>query len=177
MTDYPVGSITHNGVTVPVTVDDRGWFQADHGGRGYSYETWAKLDDALKRATRQTTARVAVPFVQVISKGTDGIKWRRGTATGKHGSNGNILVTWETKHGPVKEQLSRADFMLIFGDVSADVLSQFNQLVKDAAQADRLRDEFQRKHKIDIAEVVTDAIDAASIELHRPAPRSVRREG
>jgi hypothetical protein len=164
MTDYPVGEITRNGVTVPVFAENGAW-KAAHAGHTWRTDTWDQLVDKITRATRQTAVKVEVPVTLVVNKGVQGIKYRRGTATGIHGSNGNVLVTWHSSRGDVKEQVTTwTNNNLYFGDVPDEVLSEYGDLVRVTAEAFKAEDEFRRKHKINLKETVEQAIEAARTE-------------
>jgi hypothetical protein len=159
MTTYPAGEITCNGVTVSVFTENGKW-AADHAGATWRTDTWDQLVHKIGSATRKTTKKVAVPVTQVTPEGVLGIKFRRGTATGIHGSNGNVLVTWHMLHGDVKDQISRwGSSEVFFGEVTDDVLEKFHTLVKAAAEAEEARHAFQSQHKINLLETVERAID------------------
>lgn len=164
MAQFPAGEIVTNGVTTPIFVDDRGKWEAEHAGRRLHHETRDKLEAALKRLTKQTTVPVEVPFLCVEKLDTRGIKFRRGVATGIHSANGNVLVTWKTSHGDVKEQLSHSGFQMVFlpGDTSEDDVKLLHQLVQDAARAANALREFERAHGITVKDEVLKAIENAA---------------
>jgi len=167
MTDYPVGEVTRNGVTVQITVNEHDSWKAEHGGKVLRASTRSDLVDKITRAIRQTTVKVEVPITLVINKGTDGIKFRRGVATGIHGSNGNVLVTWQSTRGDVKEQVTGSAFGRenpIFGDVPIEVLSEYGDLVKALAEATYAEREFRDKHEIDLKQTVEQAVAEARTE-------------
>jgi len=162
MTEYTAGEIKTHGVTVPITVDDHGTWEATHAGNRLRADSRDQLATMIARATKQTTRRVSVPFVRVTRKGTSGITVRRGTATGVHSANGNILVTWVIRGKEAREQLSRywGDTQKeFFGDVSDDVLTEYHRLVIAEATARVAQREFSDKHKIQLHDLVTEALD------------------
>lgn len=156
---YPVGEITENGVTVPIFVDDFGYWSAEHSGRTFRDDTRSKLRDRIKKETRRTVRKVDVPFVRV-AKGQDGIKFWRGTATGIHAGNGNVLYT-RTNHGTeIKEQFTGSGSnTATLGNVPDDVLKRYHQLVIAYGKAERELYRFEQEHKINLKDVVTAALD------------------
>jgi hypothetical protein len=159
MTAYPAGEITCNGVTVPVFTENGKW-AANHAGTTWRTDTWTQLLQKIGNATRKTAKKVAVPCTQITTAGASGIEFRRGTATGIHGANGNVLVTWHMRHGDIKDQISRwGSSEVFFGEVTDDVLGEFHALVKAAAEAEEAWHAFQSQHKINLLETVERAID------------------
>jgi hypothetical protein len=165
MATYSAGEISTNGIAVPVEVDDQtGNWVTTYGGRHLSADTRDKLKATLSRLTKVAKAEVEVHMIEVTHKGLSGIARRRGTATGLHGSNGNVLITWDAagRRGPVKEQLSGwgggNDF--VAGDVTDEELKHYAYLVIAEAQAKAARFDWWNEHTIDSKEVVQRAIDA-----------------
>lgn len=162
MGDYPAGTITENGVTVEIFVDDRGDWTAEHAGRSFREKTRDDLKARIKVATKRTTRKVEVPFTFVSRHGTAGIKFWRGTATGIHSGNGNVLYTRTLRGTETKDQFTgRSSNEFIFGGVSDDVLKRLHQLVKDYAEADDALRTFESRYKIDLKDVVQAALDAS----------------
>lgn len=167
MAQHSAGTITANGVSVPIFVTDQGDWTAAHAGRELRYESREKLEAAIKRLTKTTTTPVAVDFVRIEKRGDQGIVRTRGTATGIHSGNGNVLVVWHTRHGgDQKDQTKPAggwhSTTADFGDVSDEVLAEYRDLVIAKAQAEAAERAFVDKHKIDLKDEVLKAIKGAA---------------
>jgi len=162
---YPAGTISANGVSVPIFVSDQGRWEAEYAGRSLGFETRDKLETAIKRLTKTTTVPVAVAFVRIEKRGTAGIAKTAGTATGIHAGNGNVLVVWHQRHGDVKDQIKSPSYQTVdFGGVDDDVLAEYGDLVAAAARAEKAADEFRAKYKIDLKDEVLNAIKKATEE-------------
>lgn len=168
MTDFPAGDITANGVTVPITVNDRGSWQAEYAGKNLSYETRDKLEASLKRLTKSAAVQVEVSVVSV-EKHLGGTRFVRGTLTGIHGGNGNVLVTWHHsgRRGDVKEQIGYsyggARGRYFGGDVTDEQLKAYSDLVEaERAAVAAVRKAEDRYEIKDVKKAVQSVIDSVS---------------
>lgn len=168
MTDFPAGDITANGVTVPITVNDRGSWQAEYAGKNLSYETRDRLEASLKRLTKSAAVQVEVSIVSV-EKHLGGTRFVRGTLTGIHGRNGNVLVTWHHggRRGDTKEQISytygSANGRYFGGDVTDKQLQEYADLVEAERTAREAVQEAERRYMIkDVKKTVQSVIDSVS---------------
>ena len=165
MSKYPAGSIEHNGVTIPIYVDDSGRWCADYAGQNLWYDTRDKLASRIKTLTRTATVRVEVPVVKVIRTLT-GASRVRATLTGIHGGTGNVLVTlhYGDRRGDVKEQVSRSygsrEELWFGGDVTDEQIREYAdaRAAMIAAQS-RVRT-LEDRYEIQIKDAVQRAIDA-----------------
>lgn len=166
MPQYKAGSVTRNGVEVPIFVDDYGRWGANYAGSELRADTRDKLADAIGRATKQTAARVSVPFVMTTDNNTsysEGIAVKRGVATGRHSANGNILVTWTARGKETREQLTFSyNSVFLPGDMTDEQLEEFHQLSAAKSRANRAHADFVRKHQIDLNKEVDKALDEAT---------------
>ena len=155
MNDYPAGSVEKNGVTVEIFVDGRGNWKADHGGQAMHADTRDKLVEKISRATKQTTVKIALPFVQAEDKNrayaTPGVRFKHGTATGLHSANGNVLVQWDNG---TKEQLSHSYNITFFPALDVTLLEEFERLTVAKHAAARAHREFLAKYEINLKDTV-----------------------
>ncbi len=153
MAMHPAGEIITNGITVPVEVDDEtGNWVTTYGGQRLSADTQAKLKGKLSRLTKIAKTEVEVRIIEVTHKETGGITHRRGTATGLHGANGNVLVIWDAigSRLPAKQQLSgwSSGSNYVAGGVTDEELKQYAVLVIAEAEAKIARSKWWGAHKI-----------------------------
>lgn len=165
MTEYDAGSITTNGITTPITVDEAGNWRAQQSGTYLQAETRDKLRMRLARLTRQAKTPVEVHVVHIVHQGTMGITRRRAVLTGLHASNGNVLVVWAPQGRMPEEKgqldrYGRAQEVYVAGDVTDDQLQEYAELEIAAAEAKRARDEWLAAHKVDPTKAVQQAIEA-----------------
>lgn len=164
MNEYPAGVISANGIDVPIKVTDSGKWEAEINGRTWSYETRDKLEASLKRQTKQATVKVAVPVVAVkVGWGT--VSWVRGTLTGIHGANGNVLAVWHHggQRGDIKEQISTgygSQSGYFGGDLTDEQLTEYARLVQVAHEADQARRKAEKAYEIRPKDTVIRAIEA-----------------
>lgn len=81
------------GRTISITVEDDGIFRATMDGDAYRDTTKRGLEEQLTRAMQQAKVKISVPFTQVDAEGGT---FNSGTATGKHATQGRILVRWDS---------------------------------------------------------------------------------
>ena len=168
MADFPAGDIESNGVSVPINVNSQGKWWAEYDGRTLSYETRDKLEGALKRLTKSAAVTVEVSVVKV-ENALSGTRWVRGTLTGIHGGNGNVLVTWHYggRRGDVKEQIAYryggTSGRYFGGDVTDDQLRAYTDLVRTAREAADAVKAAESRHTVkDVKKIVQSVIDSRS---------------
>lgn len=166
MTDYNVGSITANGIEVPITVNDQGHWLAEYAGKRLSYETRDKLESSLKRLTKSAAVQVEVSVISV-EKALAGTRFVRGTLTGIHGGNGNVLVTWHHggRRGDTKEQISYSyggsRGRYFGGDVTDEQLREYADLVEAERAATAAVRKAEARYEIkDVKKTVQAVIDS-----------------
>lgn len=157
-----VDTVTLNGVDVDIRFSVSGEeFYAEFQGQNYSAPSYSALKAKLQRATKKATVTVSVPFSTIDGNGA----LKNGTATGLHSANGNVLVTWHTKRGDQKEQLSSYGFGsggLKCHRLTPDEYTEFCGLSADVVNARRAMDTWQAKHTIDLKARVKLALDEAT---------------
>lgn len=141
-----------------VTVDTQGgYFRTAHDGVEYSDLTWEGLRARLMRATKAAAAKVAIDFVTM-----SGGKPERGTVTGQHAANRNLLVTWPDRKGrDGKQQLASYNLNPALRPLSADELQTWVRLAGEARDARDALVAFEGERKIDLRKAVADALDKA----------------
>jgi hypothetical protein len=160
MAEHPAGSVTHHGIEVPIFVDDRGRWHADLGSTHVMKYTRDHLSEEIKKLTRRQRVTVSVPFVELCYIGStrDQIMLRRGTATGLHSSNGNVLVTWS--NGTREQHRGYAGYD-VYEDLSPKQAKDLEWLFRAKIEADRALAAFNKAHKVHLKDVVTEAMDSA----------------
>jgi hypothetical protein len=88
-------TITADGETYPVEINDDGMFRVDLRGGN---QVKAPSLEELQRKARKVKTAFTFPFTQI-----QGRKIRHGTITGIHASSGNLLVLWDDGE---REQMS-----------------------------------------------------------------------
>lgn len=152
--NYPAGKMTVRGRTFEIYTNDDGKWLAYYDGSAIKVDSRELLNKALMRATKQAATKVSVPFIQVGFDWNRRIITKRGTATGIHSANRNVLVAWEDGS---KEQLDR------YG--STDILAadtdpaQWRQLVEAKQAAEQALAEFVKQHRLDLRETVQAELD------------------
>jgi hypothetical protein len=160
MSEYPAGEITHNGVTVPIFVDDWGHWSATYAGTKHTEESRPKLDTRLKRTIKRTVTKVNVPFVAVRQ---DNQQFKRGTAYGIHEGTGNILAEWDDG---TKEQIKSGGYGAwhthLFGNIPDADLATWVLLARAARDAQRTLAVFVSDHERNLKDDVMRAADEAA---------------
>lgn len=167
MAKWDAGSITVNGVEVPVQVDDyNGKWAASYAGQHFSFETRAQLERKLSALTKKTKVTVEVHVIRVQGYrgwGPGNVTVTRGTLTGIHSGTGNVLAAWTVRGTVQKEQITRdSDVIYVGGDTADEALKEYNQIEKNLAVLRERRTDWLKRHKIDPKDAVQRAIDAAS---------------
>lgn len=165
MTLWDAGTITTNGIDVPVQVDDyNGNWKAEYAGKHLSYETRDKLVNALARLTKKTKAEVAVPVIRIKAYrgwGDGDITIARGVLTGLHSGNGNVLATWTVRGTAMKEQItSDSSTSYVGSDTTDEQLAEYNRLLRLKAQTLREIRDWETAHQIKPKDAVETALNA-----------------
>lgn len=170
MENYAAGSITTNGIEVPIQVDTQGYWKAEYAGHQLAYETREKLENRLKNLTRKTKTEVAVPVTRIsVARGWGkvSVSRRRGVATGLHAGNGNVTVSWEAdgRRAAVKEQIvtgygSSSDTLYVGGDVTDEQVAEYGRLLEAKRVAVEAVSAWEKAHEIRVKKVVEAAIEA-----------------
>lgn len=160
-----VHPITSRGQKFAVTVDDTGQFRAlnSDGTEAASSETRADLARQLGKRTQQAQASVAVRFTTLGRWG----KARRGTVTGIHAGNGNLIVVWDDDPKHTKVQFSRAGYdIVVLADMDDDTASEGIRLQKAKLQAETDYADWLSTWRLDLHQAVADAIGKAQSDAH-----------
>lgn len=153
-----VHPLVARGQKIRVWLNPGGMFRATlDGGNSYiQAATRESLTGKLSAALREASVQVQVRFTMMSSGG--GI--RRGTATGIHAGNGNLLVTWaDGSKGQLDKYQASRSVMTDLDD--ADVLDA-ERLHHAVAAAGRAYVAFAQKHEFGLHKAVTDAIAEAA---------------
>jgi len=165
MAMWDAGTITTNGIEVPVQVNDyTGRWTAEYAGKSLSYETRDKLAAALGRLTKQTKVEVAVPVIRVKEYrgyGDGNITVVRGVLTGLHSGNGNVLATWSVRGTAMKEQITHESGTSYVGsDTTDEQLAEYNRLLRLEKKTMREIRDWEKAHQIKPKDAVETALDA-----------------
>lgn len=161
MPTYEAGTVTKNGQTIPISVDEDGKWLAKVGNDRLSKDTRSALVSAIDRLTKRAAAEVAVPFVEAHS-GSDEIKFRHGVAYGIHSGSGNVMVVWKSG---AKEQYRGGggwNTEIFAGELSDAELVEYRDLVLAARAADRALRGFKDSRKFDLKRSVEAELSKAA---------------
>lgn len=167
MVKWDAGTITTNGVDVPVQVDDlNGKWSAQYAGKNLSHETRDKLVAALGRLTKQAKVEVAVPVIRITEYrgwGDGNITVARGYLTGIHSGNGNVLATWTVRGKEMKEQITGdSGVSYVGGDTTDADLGEYNRLLRIKADTLKKIHAWEKAHEVDTRKAVETAVEAVS---------------
>ena len=119
-------TIDVRGVDVPWSVNELGRFLAEYNGETVDSNTLDGLKDKLRTLARAVPLSIPVVSFSVYSRQT-----RRGTVTGKHSGNGNLMVVWE---GETKAQQHHGyGNILLRGDSDIEALLSLLDAKRKAA--------------------------------------------
>jgi hypothetical protein len=169
MNDYthPAGEISANGFVIPIFVNNNGQWTATHQTKNFAFDTRAKLEAALKRETKKSITKVAIPIRRVQIKYSGEVTTRRGTLTGIHSGTGNPLVTWILKGSELKEQLTswgESGVKYFPGDMPDAKIEEFARLSREATEAARALLLFEKNYKIEPKEALLKELGRAVSE-------------
>jgi len=163
---YDAGTVTKNGIEVPVKVDTDGQWRAQVGEDQLIAATKAELVKKIDRVTKKVSQTVSIPFTSVqLSQRHDGRvnrQVRQGVATGIHSGNSNILVLW-TDNGE-RAQVDRWSNggRDKFVPLTPDEADEYTRLYVAQVKAQRAVSEWEQAHKINLRQEVTAALEAAA---------------
>jgi hypothetical protein len=166
MAQYEAGTITTNGVDVPVKVDDDGNWRAEYAGKFLSADTREKLKGQLSRLTKQTRASVEVHVIRIKeneSWANPGIVITRGVLTGLHSGTGNVLSKWDVRGKQVSEQITGwggPRTIYVGHDTSPEELEEYGRLIRVRAETRRAIDKWEERHTLQPKAVVENALKA-----------------
>ncbi len=168
MAEYAAGTITTNGVDVPITVDDDGRWRATYAGEYLYADTRDKLKGKLDRLTRKTKQSVEVHAIRIKQRATfadGGITVAEAILTGIHSANGNVLAKVKIGGKWQSVQLTgwgRDDGQFAGADTTREELEEYNRLIRVRVETNKAIDVWERSHLIKPKEVVEQALKAAS---------------
>lgn len=138
------------GQDVDIEIYDSGEFGAEVEGQQIHDKSLEGLIERLNKAMRQVSAKVAVRFVR-----WDDGKLRRGTITGIHASNRNLLIKWDGQKG-VDQEYTWSDSKYLA--LSNDEEEVFVSLCTARDKAQNAVTAFIKKHSFNGGKAVQDAI-------------------
>jgi hypothetical protein len=146
---------TIRGQLVEIWVNSIGQFQAtlDGGATMLSATTREGLITQLKARLREASVQVEVPFTRLSQHG----EVRHGIATGIHGGNQNVLVTWDDTGK--KEQWDGRDYGYSYlVRLRPQQALHLQQLQEAQRQARADYDKTLAEHRTDLRERVIEAV-------------------
>ena len=150
---FDAGTLRVKGVAYKIRVDDAGKWIACPGHEVVEADSRDALGKAIEQHTRKATAKIAVPFVQLLS---DGARARRGTATGLHSGRGNILVRWSNG-----ETGQLATYERVVHELTEEQITWWIAKRQEATAALNELHAFEKAHEIKLASAVKEALNAA----------------
>jgi hypothetical protein len=167
MSLYPAGTLTTNGVEVPVHVDDNGQWRAEYAGQSLLADSKDKLKGKLDRLTKKTKASVEIHVIRIQEKQSwaePGILVNEAVLTGIHSANGNVLAKHKIGGRWQSEQLSgwSRDGIYVGGDTSREELEEYGRLIRVRAETRKAIDEWEKAHVLKPKEVVERALKAVT---------------
>lgn len=168
MAEHAAGTITTNGVDVPITVDDDGRWLARYAGEYLHADTRDKLKGKLDRLTKKTKQSVEVHAFQIKERfpyADAGITVAEAVLTGIHSANGNVLAKVKIGGKWQSVQLSGwgSDSGRFAGaDTTREELAEYGRLIRVKAETNKAINEWEHRHMIKPKDVVERALKAAS---------------
>jgi hypothetical protein len=136
-----IGTMVVRDTEYEVRVTGGGTFFADLSGHPVESPTYDGLAGKLEAATRKSAVKISLPVCNIESHGgmasgnLSPQKVTRGTITGIHGSNGNLLITWADSR---EEQLDR--WATLLPDLPTEHERELNALLEASWKARRKLD-------------------------------------
>lgn len=166
---WDAGTITTNGVEVPVQIDDySGEWHAEYAGQYLRTETRKQMEGKLARLTKKAKVTVEVHVIKIRQSeswtGGD-IRVTRGVLTGIHSGTGNVLAAWTVRGQVQKEQVTdwsqvRVDY--VGGDTTDEELAEYNLILKELKELQDRKSKWLKRHEIEPKDAVQRAIDAVT---------------
>lgn len=149
------------GQNFKITVTEGGWFSAKIGENTVQAETLTALRTKLLTATKTAATKVSVPFTMVV----DG-KVVQATATGVHGSTGNITIRID-KTRKAESLPSYCNYA--FKRMTDAEVEELQGLLLAKEEAIRAVELFQRERKFNIGTHVRDLVAGLVKEMQDAA--------
>jgi hypothetical protein len=158
MDEYPAGVMTVRGRKFEVLATDASTWRAYLNGNRIEAADREKLKAKLMSATKIAAQSVSVPFIRrATSRYAHGRDIRRGTATGVHSGNGNLLVTWDNGD---KEQFTPQYGVTVLRP-DADP-GEWQRLVDAQRDAEKALATFESEHRLDLGKMVRAEMEKAA---------------
>lgn len=138
-------TIEVRGREIEVEVSELGVFFAKVDGTKYEAPSLELLRSKLTRATRKVA--IEIPFI-MWNEG----EIRRGVCTGRHGSNGNLLIKWDGQKGSEQMSYWKSDAV-----ITPDREADYVKLCEEADRAKKALAGFEKKHDLDLKALVEEA--------------------
>lgn len=129
------------GQSFKVSVSSAGEWWSEFGGRIVRSDTRDGLYKALMRRTKEAEVKLDIPF----DMRTDNDRIRRGTVTGLHAGNGNLLIHWENGQSTQESRPGTTSRPL-----TADERATWRRLITESAAARMALSEFERANRLDL---------------------------
>lgn len=150
-----ITTIDVRGIKFDVDVNEVGKFGTSYNGEWIKADSLEELREKLLRMTKASQVKISIAFIE-----WNGKNMRQGVCTGRHGSNRNLLVKYADKKS--SEQVSPWSL-----DHSVDPVHEaaYITLCQQFERAKLAKDEFEKRHRVDVKKLVDKAIDdAVSVE-------------
>lgn len=152
-------NIDTGGASWEAAVNSNGWFKATHPTHGeVQGDSYSEIEERARKATTIGRVKVSVPYERLAEKSRQG-GWVtvRGTATGIHGSSGNVLLREGDKS--YQERYPRRHFRPMSDEDRAEML----RLLEASDAADKAAKAIQGKYEFPkgLDEAVRDAVAKA----------------
>lgn len=166
MANYSAGTVTTNGVEVPIEVDDQGRWRATYAGENLYADTRSQLEGKLSRLTKKTKQAVEIYVIRIKENESwtnPGITVAQAILTGIHSANGNVLAKIKLGGKWQSQQLSGwKDGTYVGGDTSKEELEEYGRLIRVRAETKHAIDEWTKRHEIRPKTAVETALKAQS---------------
>jgi hypothetical protein len=140
------------GKTIAVYIDDRGQFTANIDPEVTIHaDTLEKLKENVTRGMTVKAAKIDIRAIR-----WQGAEMEHGSFTGVHAANGNYLWKVDGKKGVEQIWDSHASDFL---PEEPECVKQYQTLCETAEKAVKARNDFERKHHIDIRAVISAALN------------------
>lgn len=167
MSVYSAGTITTNGVEVPIEVDYQGRWRAEYAGERLYADTRSQLEGKLSRLTKKIKQAVEIHVIRVKENAGwtgPGIKVAEAVLTGIHSANGNVLAKIKLGGKWQNQQLTgwSRDGMFVGADTTEEELKEYGRLIKTRDETRRAIEAWVKHHEIKPKDAVEQALKAQS---------------
>lgn len=139
-----VTNLEVRGQRYKVSVDSRGKFNAEVSGETVEADSLKALEEKLAKVTKQKAKKIAIPFVR-----WEGEALKRGTITGVHSGNKNLLIRWEGEKGVDQEYGGSSFDGIRYLDMTADQQAEYTRLCNAAMAADAAAETYAKLFRFD----------------------------